>query len=178
MIFVHSVKWSKFPSSGKAIWQNSGWKRRTKDSESKSNTISKCLCQAFCGKNGLRLQIYGSNREKNMFRKYNDRLCSLADEGKNTARRIWGGFKRASQYWKAFYPKNIYSFLSVLIFCLYQPLNWDLKRSDLMMEVKPRQPGWVTDTTSSDLKSSRATCTCGDWLMTPNTESGDGRLFR
>lgn len=40
------------------------------------------LCQDFCAKNRIRLQKYDCKREKNMFRKYEDRLCSLSDNGR------------------------------------------------------------------------------------------------
>lgn len=72
-----------------------------------------------------------------------------------------------------------YNFLLTrLFFCLRQRPNWGPRPSGLTAEVKPRPPGWATDITSWGQRSSRATCTCGDWPTTPSTGSGAGRQWR
>lgn len=73
----------------------------------------------------------------------------------------------------------MYNFLLTrLFFCLFQRPNWGPRPSGLTVEVKPRPPDWATDITSWGQRSSRATCTCGDWLTTPSTGSGAGRRWR
>lgn len=161
---------------------------------SKFNLLSWCSCPDL-GRNRIHCAVswIGSPRQVGL------NGCTMEARGKNkqddaqticTAGPLWAkkdraftvcGFEDLEMHYTSV-ERGLRSFNWQMIFVLIcvtdQPPNWDPRHSDLTAELRPQQPDWVTDITSYDQKSSRATCTCGDLPTTPSTESGAGRLWR